>query len=122
MIRNEAPDIVTVVACPPEGVAPGAIHNNFIDEVMQTLAARKAAGLRIVRAATMADLDLRLGEILTPQPHCRVKLQIIGHSFSGALLLGAAWLATSELFEDTFNPPFHALTPDPRALGCLVNH
>ncbi|HEX3761901.1 MAG TPA: hypothetical protein VHW23_24545 [Kofleriaceae bacterium] len=122
MIRNEAPDIVTVVACPPEGAAPGDIHNNFIDEVMQTLTARKAASTRIVRAATMVDLDLRLGEILTSQLRGRVKLQIIGHSFSGALLLGAAWLATSELFDDTFNPPFHALTPDPRAMGCLVSH
>lgn len=122
MIRSEAPDIVTVVACPPETTKLATAHNNFIDEVMQTLAAKKAAGNRIVRAATVRDLDLRLGDILTPQSSGRVKLQIVGHSFSGALLLGAAWLTTAELFAATFNPPFFALTPDPRALGSLVNY
>lgn len=122
MIRSEAPDIVTVVACPPEGMASATIHNNFIDEVMQALTAKQAAGTRILRAATMRDLDLQLGDVLTPQFRGRVKLQIVGHSFSGALLLGAAWLATGELFNDTFNPPFHVLTPDPRALGCLVSY
>jgi hypothetical protein len=122
VIRSEAPDIVTMVACPPEGAAPTTVHNNFIDEVMQALTAKQATGMRILRAATMRDLDLRLGEVLTPQLRGQVRLQIVGHSFSGALLLGAAWLATGELFNETFNPPFHALTPDPRALGCLVNY
>jgi hypothetical protein len=122
VIRGEAPDIVTVVACAPEQAAGATTHNNFIDEVMLALTARKAAGTRILRAATMRELDLQLGTVLTPELRGRVKLQIVGHSFSGALLLGAAWLASSEMFTDTFNPPFHALTPDPRALGCLVNH
>jgi hypothetical protein len=113
---------VTVVACAPED-APGATtHNNFIDEVMVALAAKKATCTRILRAATMHELDLQLGKILTPQFRGRVKLQLVGHSFSGALLLGAAWLAGSEMFNETFNPPFHALTPDPRALGCLRNY
>src|SRR4051812_28241949 len=89
---------------------------------MLALTARKAAGTRILRAAPMRERDLPLGTVLTPELRDRVKLQIVGHSFSGALLLGAAWLATSEMFDDTFNPPFHALTPDPRALGCLVNY
>jgi hypothetical protein len=116
------PDIVTVVACPPEGTRAASIHNNFIDEVYRALVDRKAAGTRIVRAATVRDMDLRLGEILTPQFRGRVKLQIVGHSLSGALLLGAAWLANTEMFAATFNPPFYALTPDPRALGFLVNY
>ena len=122
MIRREAPEIVTVVACAPEGAAGATTHNNFIDEVMVALTAKKAACTRILRAATMHELDVQLGKVLPPQFHGRVKLQIVGHSFSGALLLGAAWLATSEMFADTFNPPFHALTPDPRALGCLRNY
>src|SRR3954465_5797116 len=114
MIRGEAPDIVTVVACAPDGVDGAAAHKSFIDEVMLALTARKAAGTRILRAATMRELDLQLGTVLTPELRDRDKLQIVGHSFSGALLLGAAWLATNEMFTDTFNPPFHALTPDPR--------
>lgn len=116
------PELVIVVACPPEGARSATIHNNFIDEVYRALVARKSACTQIVRAATVRDMDIRLGEILTPQFHGKVKLEIIGHSLSGALLLGAAWLASTELFAATFNPPFYALTPDPRALGSLVNY
>lgn len=122
MIRSDTPDIVTVVACPPDNARLASPNNSFIDETLQTLVARKAAGTRVLRAASVRDLDIRLGEILTPQFRGRIKLQIVGHSFSGALLLGAAWLTTADLFTATFNPPFFALTPDPRALGSLINY
>lgn len=121
-MNRSTPDIVTVVACPPESATPATVHNNFIDEVVAALTARKAAATCLLRAATVRDLDLQLGKVLPPAFRGRVKLQIIGHSFSGALLLGAAWLTSAELFPATFNPPFYALTPDPRALGCLVNY
>ena len=122
MIRSETPEIVTVVACPPDDTAAAAVHNNFIDEVHAALVAKHAGCARIIRAATVRDIAIQLDEILTPQFHGKIKLQIIGHSLSGALLLGAAWLANTELFAATFNPPFYALTPDPRALGFLVNY
>lgn len=122
MIRSEIPDIVTVVACPPEDTSPAIIHNNFIDKAMRTLTAKKAADNRILRAATVHDMEKQLSNILPHDSPCRIKLQIVGHSLSGALLLGAAWLPSSGFWPAAHNFPFYAVTPDPMVLGLLALH
>lgn len=122
MKKTEIPDIVTVIACPPDHTRGEAAHNSFIDEAVRVLGARTAPGTRIVRAATVHDLEMQISQILPREPARRVKLQIVGHSLSGALLLGAAWLPDSAFWRAAHDFPFYALTSDPMVLGLLAPH
>jgi hypothetical protein len=122
MIRSEVPDIVTVVACPMDDTSPATIHNNFIDKAVRTLTAKKAACNRLLRAASVHDMEKQISDLLPHDLQCGVKLQIVGHSLSGALLLGAGWLPSTGFWPAAHNFPFYALTPDPMVLGLLAPH
>src|SRR5213078_899609 len=91
MMLSDQPEIVTVVASPPPGTS-GPTDNNFIDAALQTLATKNASANRVVRAASVRDLDIELGKILTDHFKGAIRLQIIGHSISGMLSLGASWI------------------------------
>jgi hypothetical protein len=110
---------VTVVACPPPEVeSPDS--NEFIDEVFQLLSSKKLSTNRLVRAASVHHLDVELSKILTRGSSHRVKLQIVGHSVSGMLSLGAVWLPASHALDVLYQYPFYVLTTAPSALGLLA--
>ena len=113
---SEQPEIVTVVAGPPAGIT-GPTQNPFIDDAYRNLSARRSARNRLVRAASVRDLDLELGEILKPPFRGTVRLQIVGHSLSGTMSLGGFWLA-----ERTYDYPFYVLDTTPMALGLLAKY
>jgi len=121
MIRSNQPDIVTLVAGPPPGTNSAA-NNPFIEAALQTLESRHAAGHRIVRVSSVRDIDLELGKILSDSLKGPIRLQIVGHSLSGGLALGAFWLPESELPVRAFKFPYHVLDTSPAALGLLSKH
>jgi hypothetical protein len=121
MMLSDQPEIVTVVASPPPGTS-GPTDNNFIDAVLRTLSAKKAPGNRIVRAASVRDLDIELSKILTDRFKGTIRLQIVGHSISGMLSLGASWIPDSELATRAFKFPHYVLDTNPSALGLIAKY
>jgi hypothetical protein len=110
---------VTVVACaPPEIDSPE--RNEFIDEAFQQLASKKLSTHQLVRASSVHQLDVELSKILTPGSSHRIKLQLVGHSVSGMLSLGAVWLPETHALDQLYQYPFYVLTTAPSALGLLA--
>lgn len=120
-LQRDRPEIVTVVASPPPGTS-GPTDNNFIDAVLRTLAERRTCANRVVRVASMRDLDIELGKILTDSFAGTIRLQIIGHSISGALSLGASWIPDGELVARAFKFPHYVLDTNPSALGLIAKY
>jgi hypothetical protein len=116
---SDQPEIVTLVASPPPGTS-GAVRNAFIDDTLQALAARKASANRIVRVSSVRDADIELGKILTSES--KVRLQIIGHSISGMLSLGASWIPEGDLLAIAFKYPYYVLDTNPASLGLLAKY
>src|SRR6185436_6519901 len=112
-------EIVTLVASPPPGTS-GAARNAFIEDTLQTLASRKAASNRIVRVSSVRDVDVELGKIATSD--AKFRLQIIGHSISGMLSLGASWIPDSDMLTVAFKYPYYVLDTNPAALGLLAKY
>jgi hypothetical protein len=121
MIRSDQQDIVTLVAAPPAD-AVGATDNPFIDTALQTLESKRAAGHRIVRVSSVRDIDLELGKILSNSLKGSIRLQIVGHSLSGGLALGALWLPKDELSARVSRFPYCVLDTNPASLGLLSKH
>src|ERR1044071_4861727 len=103
---SEQPDTVTLVASPPPGTS-GPTDNAFIDDTLATLSKRTPSGRRVVRASSVRDIDLELGKILHDDFRGVVRVQIVGHSISGMLSLGASWIPDCEM--------------QARALGYAIN-
>ncbi|HET9627536.1 MAG TPA: hypothetical protein VFP84_39540 [Kofleriaceae bacterium] len=120
MTGNQQLEIVTFVAAPPPEV--GATNNAFIDAAYRTLAARQDAGHRVLRACSVRDIDVQLGPLAPKASPRRVRLQIVGHSISGVLSLGASWLADDELATRGFAFPYYALDTNPAALALLAKY
>jgi hypothetical protein len=121
MMVSDQPEIVTVVACPPADAAAPA-DNPFITAALQTLQGKKAVGNRVLRAASVRDLDIALGKLLPRQSRAQVRLQLVGHSISGVLSLGASWLPDAEVVPRAFQYPFYVLDTNPGALGLLAKY
>jgi hypothetical protein len=121
MMMSDQPDTVTVVACPPAGAA-GATANQFIDAALACLTSKRAKGNRIIRASCIRDIDIQLGELLPRASRTRVRLQIVGHSISGVLSLGASWIPDDEVATTAFRFPFYVLDTNPAALGLLAKY
>jgi hypothetical protein len=119
MIQSDYPSIITFVAGPASS-SVGAASDPFIDGVLETLASKKAARNRIVRVASVRDIDLELSAILPER--AKVRAQIIGHSLSGGLALGASWLSAGELPTRAFKFPYYILDTNPAPLGLLAKH
>lgn len=118
---SEQPEIVTLLACPPTGSAePSA--NAFIDDVTRVLASKKAAGNLVVKVASMRDADLALGQCLHPGMKSQVRLQVVGHSISGMLSLGASWIPEREMSARAFRFPYYVLDTNPGSLGLLAKY
>ena len=121
MMVSDQPDIVTVVACPPvDATAPP--DNAFITAALQTLTSKKALGNRILRAASVRDLDVALCKLLPRQSKNQIRLQIVGHSISGVLSLGASWLPDADVVPRAFQYPYYVLDTNPGALGLLAKY
>ncbi|TMQ17335.1 MAG: hypothetical protein E6J90_04620 [Deltaproteobacteria bacterium] len=121
MMLSDQPEIVTVVASPPPGTS-GPTDNNFIDAALQTLATKNASANRVVRAASVRDLDIELGKILTDHFKGAIRLQIIGHSISGMLSLGASWIPDAEMVTRAFKFPHYVLDTNPSSLGLIAKY
>jgi hypothetical protein len=117
VIQSEQPELVTFVACPPSDMS-GPTANAFIDSALDNLNRKKPAGHRILRAASIRDLDVALCKLLSPPFRGQIRLQIVGHSLSGILSLGALWLQEPAI--DTY--PFYVLDTNPAALGLLAKY
>jgi len=118
---REQPEIVTVVASPPAGT-PGSIDNSFVDAVIADLDRKKTSRNRVVRAASVRDIDVVLSAILAPPFKGSIQLQIVGHSISGMLSLGASWIPESEMVTRAFKYPYYVLDTNPASLGLLAKY
>ncbi|HZJ62110.1 MAG TPA: hypothetical protein VFD36_01190 [Kofleriaceae bacterium] len=118
---SEQPDTVIVVAGPPTGTM-GATDNAFIDDVLKTLSRRTASGTRVLRACSVRDIDVELGKLLGDDFKGEIRLQIVGHSISGMLSLGASWIPESEMLGKAFRYPHYVLDTNPAALGLLAKY
>jgi hypothetical protein len=116
-MESAQPEIVTVVACPPPDIS-GATEYAFIDAALDTLNRNRPASHRILRAASIRDLDVELSKLLAPPFRGQIRLQIVGHSLSGILSLGACWRQDPAI--DTY--PFYVLDTNPAALGLLAKY
>lgn len=121
MSQSEQPDIVTFVASPPAGTV-GSTDNLFIDGALQTLSSKTIPGHRIVRAASVRDVDLELGKILPNHIPGPVRLQIVGHSLSGVLSLGASWIPAADMVAKAFRYPYYVVDTNPASLGLLAKY
>jgi hypothetical protein len=117
---SEQPDTVIVVAGPPAGTT--ATDNPFIDDVLRTLSKRTASGTRVLRACSVRDIDVELSKIVPPDFKGQIRLQIVGHSISGMLSLGASWIPECEMLVKVFRYPHHVLDTNPAALGLLAKY
>jgi hypothetical protein len=121
MSQRDQTEIMTLVASPPAGTV-GPTDNNFIDTVLQTLSSKKATRNRLVRAANIRDVDLELGKILSDDFTGKIKLQLIGHSLSGMLSLGASWIPEADMVAKALTYPYYALDTNPASLGLLAKY
>jgi len=121
MLQSAQPEIVTLVASPPAGTV-GSTNNLFIDDALQTLRSKKAAGNRIIQVASVRDADLEFGKILSDRFRGTVRLQIVGHSLSGILSLGASWIPEADMAARAFRYPYYALDTNPASLGLLAKY
>jgi len=121
MIQSNQAPIVTLVAGPvPE--TKGSTDNPFIDAALQTLASKRTEGHRIVRVSSVRDIDLELSKILSDSLKGPIRLQIVGHSLSGGLALGACWIPEDELSVRASKFPYYVLDTNPASLGLLSKH
>jgi hypothetical protein len=118
---SEQPETVTLVACPAPG-AMGSASNSFIDDALDALDKRNAASNRIIRVCSVRDIDVELGKILTASFKGTIRLQIIGHSISGLLSLGASWIAEGDMSAVAFKYPYYVLDTNPASLGLLAKY
>jgi hypothetical protein len=112
---------VTVVATPPAGTT-GPTTNTFIDRVVEVLASRGSATNRIVHASCVRDMDVALSKIITRRFKGTIRLQIVGHSISGMLSLGASWIPDGEVAASAFRYPYYVLDTNPASLGLLAKY
>src|SRR5262245_24897499 len=109
---SDQPDTLTVVACAPTGTM-GATDNAFIDDVLRTLSKRTSSRIRILRASSVRDIDIEVGKVLSDDFKGEVRLQIVGHSISGMLSLGASWIPEAEMLARAFRFPHYVLDTNP---------
>jgi hypothetical protein len=121
MVVSDQPEIVTLVACPPEGTS-GSTANSFIDAALETLESKRSSVNRIVRVSCVRDADIELGKILTRGSKHEIKLQLVGHSLPGKLLLGAAWIPEDEMTARAYKAPYFLLDTNPDSLGLLAKY
>jgi hypothetical protein len=121
MIQSDHPNIITLVAGPAPGTE-NSTDDPFITTTLQTLASKKAPRSRIVRVSSVRDIDLELSAISSSRSKDRIRLQIIGHSLSGGLSLGAFWIPAAEVQARAFKFPYYILDTNPAPLGLLSKH
>jgi len=120
-IPADAADLVSLVAAKPADT-DGPTENPFIDAALETLAKRNVPRHRMIRVSSVRDIDLELGKILSDPLQGPIRLQIIGHSLSGGLALGAFWLPESDLPVRAFKFPYYVLDTAPASLGLLSKY
>lgn len=127
MPQSVHPTTVTLVAAPPP-VAPGGRYlpgeaeDPFLSGALRTLTAKKAPRHRIAKVASVRDIDLELSKLTVGHRGERVRIQIVGHTLSGGLALGARWIPDAEIQAKAFKFPYYILDTSPSALGLLSKH
>jgi hypothetical protein len=106
---------LTILANKPDG-ADGIDDTGFVDAMAATFGG--IANYKVVRAATILDVDSALTDAETAAAGRPLSVQIVGHGTSGQLLLGMTWIA-----EDVARAwPFYVIDTNPVALGFFRNH
>jgi hypothetical protein len=121
MAMSDPSEIITLVANPPAGTV-GTTENLFIDDALKALSSKNAGHNRIVRVASVRDIDLALSKILPADVPGTVRLQIVGHSLSGVLSLGASWIPEADMIAKAFKYPYYVLDTNPASLGLLAKY
>ncbi|HEX3480126.1 MAG TPA: hypothetical protein VHT91_34140 [Kofleriaceae bacterium] len=117
MIFSDQPKTVTLVANPPPET-----DNGGLDQAFQLLSARGLRNHQISRVASVSDIDVALGSVVTASFKGTVRLQIIGHAIPGSICLGARWTDTGIHDPAAFAFPFLVLDTNPVALGLLAKY
>jgi hypothetical protein len=112
--------IITFVASPPSDMKD-AVDNPFISGVIRTLSTKQAGNL-VVKVSSVRDIDLELCKHLPADGKGRIRAQIVGHSMSGMLALGAHWFSEHDAHLRGFKFPYYVLDTNPAALGLLSKH
>jgi hypothetical protein len=121
MIQSDYPNIITFVAGPSPGTA-GSTDDPFINAALATIGSKKAPRNRIVKVSSVRDIDVELSAILSDRLKGQIRVQIIGHSLSGGLALGAFWIPAAEVHARAFKFPYYILDTNPAPLGLLSKH
>jgi hypothetical protein len=112
---------VTLIATPPPGMA-GANNDRFLQDAFRSITGKKATQHRVAKVSSVRDIDLELGSTFSDRKTKRVRLQLIGHTLSGGLALGAFWMPESEVQARAFKFPYYSLDTNPAALGLLSKY
>ncbi len=121
MIKSDYPNIITFVAGPSPGTA-GSTDDPFLEAALTTIESKKAPRNRTVKVSTVRDIDVELSAILSDRLKGQIRVQIIGHSLSGGLALGAFWIPAAEVHARAFKFPYYILDTNPAPLGLLSKH
>lgn len=116
------PSIVTLVAGPAGSEEHERTNEPFIDGILRTFAHVGSPRHRLLRVATVRDIDLALSALFEDANQPPIRLQIIGHQLAGGLALGAIWIPDHELQQRAFKFPYYVLDTNPSALGLLAKH
>jgi hypothetical protein len=112
---SDQPKTVTLVASPPPET-----DNGGLDQTFRVLSAKGVRSNEIRRVASVSEIDIALGNILTASFKGTVRLQIIAHAIPGSMCLGARWTDTGIHDLAAFAFPFLVLDTNPTALGLLA--
>jgi hypothetical protein len=121
MTQSYSTNIVTLVATPPAD-AKATNDDPFIRAALETIASKKSTRNQVIRVASVRDIDLELSRIFSSPAKTQIRVQIIGHSLSGGLALGARWIPDSALQAKAYQFPHYVLDTNPAALGLLSKH
>lgn len=121
MSHNDQIKSITFVARPPCHLK-NAADDSFLAAVAKTVSKRKAGNHAVIRVASVRDIDLELSAILTADHPGQLRVQLVGHGRSGALALGAHWIAERDVYAQAFKYPYYVLDTNPAALGLLSKH
>jgi hypothetical protein len=108
---------LTIIASPE---TPTQEANEFIDTANDVFAKAQFQDHILEHACDIVHLSATIGKHLAANP--KLVVQILGHSISGLMELGSAWMTDEEKEKTAYHYPFFLLNSSPAALGILREH